>query len=74
MIKDKNIVGTIAIICVTVLQVMAWHYNHDGQVFALTSFIIGGVIGSLFGFDLGNRKGRLEGIKDAVKDKMQTKP
>ena len=50
--KDKFICGTIIIVVMAVLQGYAWYTGHDGQVFALTSLIIGGISGVLFGFSI----------------------
>ena len=43
--QDKTIISLTAIIAVTLLQIVAWQCGHNGQVFALTSAIIGGVTG-----------------------------
>ena len=48
--EDKTIVAIVAIVCVTALQVAAWVCGFNGQVFAFTSLIIGGVVGSILGF------------------------
>ena len=48
--EDKNIIAMVAIVCVTALQVAAWVCGFNGQVFAFTSLIIGGVVGSILGF------------------------
>lgn len=45
MIQDKTIIGIVGICAVVILQCMAWASGHNGQVFALTSAVIGGITG-----------------------------
>jgi len=44
-VEDKTVLSLAAIAAVTTLQVVAWSCGHNGQVFALTSAIIGGITG-----------------------------
>lgn len=32
------------------MQVIAWYLHINGQVFALTSLVVGGIVGAIFGF------------------------
>lgn len=48
--EDKTIIGIIGLICVTIIQCVAWYLGFDGQVFALTSAVIGVIIGYFFGW------------------------
>lgn len=48
--EDKTIVCLTGLICVTLLQLYAWYSGHNGTVFALTSTIIGGIIGYYLGW------------------------
>lgn len=50
--NDKFIFGSVAIVCATGLQCAAWFFGYNGQVFALTSLVIGGVTGTLLGFKI----------------------
>jgi LytS/YehU family sensor histidine kinase len=50
MEKCKLLFGSFVIGTVAGLQIYAWNTGHDGQVFALTSLIIGGIAGYVFGF------------------------
>jgi len=47
-ITDKGLTGVVGVLCLTVLQCMAWQTGHNGTVFALTSAGIGAIIGSYF--------------------------
>ena len=44
--------GMFVIAVVATLQITAWVLGFNGQVFAFTSLIIGGIVGSLFGFSI----------------------
>jgi len=44
-VKDQTVISLTAIGSVTILQCIAWAFNHNGTVFALTSAIIGGITG-----------------------------
>lgn len=57
---DKTIIGLTGIVAVTVLQCAAWLGGFDGQVFALTSAVIGGVVGVTFGFRAREALGKPE--------------
>jgi hypothetical protein len=54
-LKYKWKYGTYIIGMVAILQGFAWATGHDGQVFALTSLSIGGIIGALFGFSIAKK-------------------
>lgn len=45
------------IIVMAALQIIAWIYNFDGQVFAFTSLVIGLTAGSILGFSFNARGG-----------------
>jgi len=62
-VEDKTIIGVTAIICVTIIQAIAWYMGHDGAVFALTSAIIGGVVGFFLGIKI-NVKGSIAEFVD----------
>jgi len=51
----KQKFGMYAIGVVSVLQGVAWLCGHDGQVFALTSAVIGGVTGVILGFSIAKK-------------------
>lgn len=53
-VEDKTIIATVAISAVTILQVVAWYCGFNGQVFALTSAVIGGITGFTFGLKKGS--------------------
>ena len=53
--EEKYAIALIIIGCMTVLQISAWIIGANGQVFAFTSLIIGGIAGSLFGFSLSSK-------------------
>lgn len=55
--NDKFIFGMFAIGAVTFLQIVAWLCGHNGQVFALTSAVIGGVSGVLLGIKIARNGG-----------------
>lgn len=48
----KYICGTIIIAIVAGIQGFAWYLGKDGQVFAFTCLVIGGIAGALFGFSI----------------------
>lgn len=50
--NEKLIFGMYAITIVAILQGVAWYVGFNGQMFALTALVIGGVIGSIFGFSI----------------------
>jgi len=52
--EDKTIIGVVGICGVVILQCVAWASGHNGQVFALTSAVIGGITGFTFGLKTGN--------------------
>jgi len=51
-LRDKIIFGMYVIAIATVLQLAAWYFGHNGQVFAFSSLIIGLTAGSILGFSL----------------------
>lgn len=51
--KHKFYFGMYAITIVAAIQVIAWQLGKNGQVFAFTCLIIGGIVGSILGFDTG---------------------
>lgn len=51
--KYKFYFGAYAVTIVAAIQVIAWQLGKNGQVFAFTCLIIGGIVGSIFGFDTG---------------------
>jgi len=53
---DKITAGVCIVGIVGILQGVAWILGKDGQVFALTSLVIGGISGAIFGFKLGLKK------------------
>jgi len=53
---DKTTAGVCMVLTVAGLQTVAWILGKDGQVFALTSLVIGGITGAIFGFSLGLKK------------------
>jgi len=55
--KYKCIVSIAGLICVTALQLYAWFSGHNGSVFALTSAVIGGIIGFSLGIKIDITKG-----------------
>jgi len=71
MDKYKCIVSTVGLVCVTGLQLFAWQTGHNGTVFALTSTVIGGIIGFSLGIklDLGNN-GTLPTIQTENKEDL----
>jgi len=52
-IDQKTAIGIIGITAVSVIQCVAFLTGHDGVVLALTTTVIGGIVGSIFGFKLG---------------------
>lgn len=56
IMEEKTIIGLVGITAVTALQVIAWSAGLDGAVFALTSLVIGGVVGATYGFKAGVKK------------------
>lgn len=48
----KAIIGMYILSIVALLQLVAWYFGFNGQVFAFTSLIIGGITGTLLGFSL----------------------
>jgi len=58
---------------VAVMQGVSWICGHNGQVFALTSLIIGGVVGAIFGFKTGADT-TLKKITTLTKPEKPTKP
>ena len=66
MDKYKCIVSSIGLICVTALQLFAWYTGHNGTVFALTSTVIGGIIGFALGIDID-----VKTIKEKVKNEIK---
>lgn len=55
--KHKCIVSVVGLISVTALQVYAWFSGHNGSVFALTSSVIGGIIGFSLGITIDIKNG-----------------
>jgi len=53
---DKTTAGVCVIGVIAMLQCVAWYLGKDGQVFALTSLVIGGITGTIFGFSIGLKK------------------
>jgi len=47
--KDETILCSIAIICITLLEIMAMFMGIDGQLFLSTLAALSGVIGYFFG-------------------------
>lgn len=47
--KYKFYFGMYICTIVAAVQLFAWHFGHNGQVFALTSLVIGGIAGAIFG-------------------------
>jgi len=64
MVSDKCIIGSVGIICLTGLQVYAWHSGHDGAVFALVSAGIGAIIGGFFGSTANIKKSIQKYLED----------
>lgn len=62
MNKYQCIISVTGLICVTVLQATAWYLGYNGTVFALTSTVIGGIIGFTLGIKINIRNvlGRVE--------------
>jgi len=56
MNKYQCIISVVGLICVTVLQATAWYLGYNGTVFALTSSVIGGIIGFSLGIKINIRK------------------
>jgi len=56
MVSDKCIIGSVGIICLSILQLYAWYSGHDGAVFALVSAGIGGIIGAFFNIKYSIKK------------------
>ena len=46
----KTVYAIVGILCLTVLQIIAWSKGFDGVVFATTSGLIGLISGSILGF------------------------
>jgi len=63
MVSDKCIIGTVGIICLSILQLYAWYSGHNGTVFALVSAGIGAIIGGFFG--------NFVNIKKSIKEYME---
>jgi len=51
-LTSKEKFGMFAIGVVATMQGVAWLLGYDGQVFALTSAVIGGVTGVILGFGI----------------------
>ncbi len=47
---EKKQFALVAICIVSAVQCFAWYGGHNGQVFAFTSLVIGGIVGSILGF------------------------
>ncbi len=58
-LKAKVIIAVTGITAVSILQIVAWMSGHNGQVFALTSSIIGVSVGFFLGFT--------KKVKDSIK-------
>lgn len=56
--NEKIVFGMYAMAVVAALQMIAWYSGANGQVFALTSLVIGGVVGSLLGFSVTKKAGK----------------
>lgn len=41
-----------------IMQGIAWYSGHNGQVFAFTSLVIGGITGAILGIDFGIKKNK----------------
>jgi len=55
-LEPKHVLGIVGIASVTYLQTVAWFTGHNGAAFALTSAVIGGVVGTLVGFGYAKTK------------------
>lgn len=53
---DKTTFCAIGIVCLCILQGVAWVMNMNGTIFAFTSTIIGGLVGAVLGFEIGLKK------------------
>lgn len=60
----KLVLGLTGIGAVTVLQCVAWLCGHNGAVFALTSSVIGGVIGFTYGTERNIKQSIAEYVEE----------
>ncbi len=56
--ESKLTFAAIVIVCITSIQICAFIFGFNGQVFAFTSLIIGGIVGSIFGFSITKKAGK----------------
>lgn len=54
--KDKLVFAGFVIGVCAILQGIAWLTGRNGQVFAFTSLVIGGISGAVFGFTYSRKE------------------
>jgi len=54
---SKFLVGSIAIICISIMDIVALIMGVDGTFMITCTTIIGAIVGGLFGFSLGLKRG-----------------
>lgn len=64
---DKITAGVCIVGITATLQTVAWLLGKDGQVFALTSLVIGGIAGAIFGFSYRKTQEAKEAFKKTLK-------